>query len=272
MDYTVFDARRAGFRDAVFVVRPELESQFHETIGRRLAGKLPVRFVHQRLDSVPDGFAVPADRVKPWGTGHAVLALATEVQQPFAVVNADDFYGQEAFAALIRFFAWQESFPAFIPSFAMIGYRLGDTLSPAGTVSRGVCRANTDGWLEGIVEILALAQRGDDGWYRDESGREHIVAGATLVSRNCWGFTPEIFSLLESGFQKFLADPELAVDAEFLLPTILSALIQQGQARVKVLPGGRLTFGMTYQQDAEEVQRRIAELIEGGVYPEELWA
>jgi len=273
MDYTVFDALRAGFREVVFVIRAELEARFHASIGQRLAGRLPVTYVHQRLDDLPKKYALPAGRVKPWGTAHAVLTLAASVNAPFAVVNADDYYGPEAFQALGRFFTTADASvdPCSLPTFAMIGYRLGDTLSVNGSVSRGVCRSDDVGWLQQIDEILALAKRGDDGWYRDETGYEHVVSGDTLVSRNCWGFTPLVFPLLREGFRNFLAALEGPAEAEFLLPTFVGDLIQQEQARIKVLPGGRLTFGMTYQQDTGGVREQIAGLISAGVYPEKLW-
>lgn len=273
MDYTVFDALRAGFREVVFVIRAELEARFHASSGQRLAGRLPVTYVHQRLDDLPEDCAVPAGRIKPWGTAHAVLTLAPIVSAPFAVVNADDYYGPEAFQALGRFFKAADAarVACALPTFAMIGYRLGDTLSVNGSVSRGVCRRDDEGWLQQIDEILALEKRGDDGWYRDETGRERVISGDTLVSRNCWGFTPQVFPLLREGFRIFLAGLERTAEAEFLLPTFVSDLIQRDQARIKVLPGGRRTFGMTYRQDTGGVREQIASLISAEVYPEKLW-
>jgi hypothetical protein len=298
MDYTLFDAMQAGCREVVFVVRPELEDRFHASIGRRLAGRLPVTYVHQRMDDLPAGYTVPVGRSKPWGTAQAVLSLAAVVRAPFAVVNADDYYGPETFHELGRFFGQLESVaesrsspvptevPPVTPTFAMVGYRLGDTLSAAGSVSRGVCRGDDDGWLQQIDEILALEKRGDDGWYRDEAGHEHLVRGDTLVSRNCWGFTPQVFPLLRDGFVAFLEEvapvandaaratsgTDLSVSVEYLLPNVIGNWIKHGQARVKILPGGKLTFGMTYQQDSSAVREQIATLIAAGRYPERLWS
>jgi dTDP-glucose pyrophosphorylase len=272
LDYSIYDAVRAGFQSVVLVVREETETSFRESLGRRIGGRVPLAYVHQRLDDLPAGIGLPSTRAKPWGTGQAVLAARKEVTGPFAVINADDFYGAEAFASLAAFMNEPDVADHSPPTFAMVGYRLTDTLSEAGSVSRGVCRHTADGWLEEIEEILAIHQRGQDGYYEDAAGHEQILSGKTPISTNNWGFTPEIFSLLESAFQSFLQEQIDNPKAEFLLPQVLNEAIRAGHARIKVLAGGTRWLGVTYREDKPEVTRRIEAMIAAGEYPRELWA
>jgi len=270
MDYAIYDALRAGFGEVVFVVSPEAEELFRDSIGRRLVGRLPVVYVHQRLDDLPDGFLLPADRVKPWGTGQAVLAAADAVNDPFAVVNADNFYGEESYRAVKEFLSRTTPRPR--PTFAMVGYRLGETLSDAGPVSRGICRVSREGWLQEIAEVFNLVASGQDAIYQDKHGQELLLTGDTVVSRNFWAFTPAVFPLLSQGFQAFLGTAAAGTEAEFLLPELMGNLVRLEHVVIDVLAGGGVTFGVTYREDIVSVRERIAQLVARGDYPPELWS
>lgn len=269
MDYTIFDARRAGFAGVVLVIRPETVAAFRRSIGRRVAEHLAVTYAFQRLEDLPAGGAVPAGRSKPWGTAQAVLAAAEAVDGSFAVVNADDFYGAESFATLGRFLRQRHSEEP--PVFAMVGFPVRTTLVRTGGVSRALCSINPDGWLQGIVEIPALEKRGDGGCYTAADGTTHTVGGDELVSMNMWGFTPAIFDPLHRRFREFLRGPGPLLEAEFLLPSVIEELIRERRARVKVLPNAGTWCGVTYSRDKVRVEKMIAGLIARGDYPQPLW-
>jgi len=270
IDYSAYDAARAGFRRAVLVVRPETEAEFRDTVGRRIGSRLAVDYVHQTLE-LPAGVSGAAEaRRKPWGTGHAVLAARAAVSGRFAVVNADDFYGAESYHSLAAFL---RNPSASAPTdFALQGFRIGPTLSAAGAVSRGLCRADRDGFLEAITEILEVRRHGDGGGrFTDARGIEHRLTGDELVSMNMWAFTPAVFDELERLFAGFLEQSGADPGAEFLLPAAVQSLIESGRARVRVLPEAGRWCGITYREDREEVAAHIAGLIARGVYPERLW-
>jgi NDP-sugar pyrophosphorylase family protein len=269
MEYSIFDAERAGFERVVLVVRPETDHEFRSSIGERIAGRLPVAYVHQTLDDVPEGYRPPPERAKPWGTGHAVLAAEAEVDGPFAVINADDFYGADSFAVLGSFL--RETPDGGMPTFAMAGFAVGPTLSESGPVSRGLCRVDDEAWLEGIVEILKLSKRGDGGRYTDVDGRERAVASQDPVSMNMWGFTTALFEALRRRFSDFLESSGGAPDSEFLLPDVVQRMIRDGSARVRVLRHGSRWCGITYPEDRVRAEEMIAELVARGVYPPRLW-
>ena len=269
IDYAIYDARRAGFSKVVLVIRQAMQDVFEETVAARWRPHLPVTFVFQQLHDLPDGYAVPAGREKPWGTGQAVLAVAPIVDDAFAVANADDFYGAGAYEALAHFF--ERGAEGRVPPYANVGFALQDTLVDTGSVNRAVLRTDADGWLQRIEEVLDIERDGADGRYRAADGTEHRLAGTTRVSMNLWGFTPALFRQLEEGFRAFLAEHGAAEKTEFLLPDYVAVLIDAGRARVQVCSGGGPWCGVTYPEDRERVQTFLHDLVERGVYPEKLW-
>lgn len=271
LEYSVFDALRSGFDRAVLVIRPETEDEFRGVLEPRIKGAAPVDYVFQTLGDLPDGSAPSVDRSKPWGTGHAVLVAEPAVSGPFAVINADDFYGVSSFAALGAFLNQETHHAA--PVFALPGFAVGPTLSEVGAVSRGLCRADDEGWLVEIFEILKLRKHGDGGRYVDADGTEHDVDGNELVSMNMWGFSPAIFPELRARFRDFLDLLGGAGDtSEFLLPDVVQGMIDQGLARVRVLRHDGRWCGITFPEDRERVRRSIAGLVERGDYPARLWS
>lgn len=266
LDYSIFDAVRGGFGEVIFVIRRDIEDAFVERVGTRYegAGGVTVRYAFQQLDDLPEGYELPADREKPWGTAHAVLAARELIAGPIAVINADDFYGVRAFEML----AAQLSQPG--DRYAMVGYRLRDTLSTHGTVTRGVCRTDGD-YLLGIDEISGIGRHGDGARHPDGAGGECLLSGDETVSMNFWGFPAGVVSHLQEGLAAFLDENIEDPKAEYLLPEVVDRLIAGGQARVRVLPGGGPWFGVTYKEDREIVMRSIRELIDAGAYPERLW-
>ena len=267
MDYSIYDAYRAGFRKVVFVIRPDLEAAFQETILPRYAGRLDVVTAHQRLEDTPGGAPVPEGRKKPWGTGQAVLAAAPKVDGPFVVANADDFYGAPAFAAAAEFLRGPS--PEGAATFALVGYRLRDTLSEHGAVNRGVCRVDADGRLSLVEEVLEIAPS-ERGELVGRGPRGHVtIQPDTLVSMNFWVFTPAIFPILRAGFVRFFSGPDAT--KEFLLPAAVQDALERGAARVRVLDAGSPWFGMTYPADRPRVEQAISALVRANVYPERLW-
>jgi hypothetical protein len=274
MDYAVFDAAREGFGAAVFVVRPEMDPDFSDRVLPRYVGRLAVRTVYQRMGP-PPGFAVPEGRTKPWGTAHAVLAAADAIAAPFAVLNADDFYGRQAYAAAADFL--RDPRPDAVPTYALAGFRLDHTLSPAGGVNRAVCRVSPDGWLEAVSEVLHIAPDAAGALRGEEHGAARVLRGDEPVSMNLWAFTPAVFPQLRAGFEAFLrggADGPSRADPakrEYLIPTIVQSLITRGEARVRVLPTDGRWTGMTHPEDRPLVEARIGEMVARGEYPERLW-
>lgn len=269
LDYTVFDAMRAGFGRVVFVIRRDFEAEFRAAIGARFAGRgVVVDYVFQALEALPAGHVLPAGRIKPWGTGHAVWCAREALDGPFAVVNADDFYGAQAFARLAEFLraadAARTAGAAATPEFAMVGFRLANTLSEHGAVSRGVCSVGAAGVLAGIEEhtgILA-AEVGNAPGCKYKSD--------TTVSMNCWGFTAAFLSRLDARWRAFLAAHSTSEKTEFYLPFAVNELLAAGEARVRVLPTGDSWFGVTYREDKPRVQAAFAALVAAGAYPSPL--
>jgi len=267
LDYSIFDAVRAGFDRVIFVIRRDIEEAFVAGVGEKYADVegLRVEYAFQELDDLPDGFEVPAQREKPWGTGHATLAARALIDGPFAVVNADDFYGRRAFELLAAHLRADGD------DFAMVGFVLRDTLSSHGTVTRGVCRTD-DGSLHTIEEISGIARDGDGATYPDADGEQRTLTGDETVSMNFWGFPAAIVGPLQQGLAVFLAAHGDDAKAEYLLPDVVDGLIRDGRARVRVLPGGGPWFGVTYKEDRAGVMRSIRALIDAGEYPELLWS
>ncbi len=264
MDYAVFDAARAGFAGVVFVIRPDMEAAFASFAAHRYGGRIAVTTVHQRLDAVPPGFSAHG-RTRPWGTAHAVLCAATEVDRSFVVVNADDFYGAAAYQAAARFLEGEAGGTP--PAWAVVGYRVSDTVSPAGGVNRAICRAR-GGWLSEIEELRDIAPEGAAFAGRGASGRMPLQ-GDDLVSMNMWAFTTEIFDMLRREFSAFLkAGP--GPDDEFLLPGVVQGAVANGAARVRVLDPRSPWLGMTYSADRPAVVRALEDLTRAGQYPASL--
>ena len=271
LDYAVYDAIQAGFEKIIFVIRRSFAEEFRQRFGRHAEAHADVAYVCQELDAVPDGVAVPAERQKPWGTGHAVLCAREAITGPFAVANADDFYGRGAFEALHGFLT---SAPTGGPALelALVAYTLRNTLSEHGHVARGVCTATSDGDLASIVERTRIRPFDGAVRYSEDDGQTwHDVDPASPVSMNLWGFTPGILPELEQRFRAFVAARGDDPTAEFYVPTVVNELVQEGRARVRMLHTDERWFGMTYAEDKPRAQQAVRGLIERGVYPARLW-
>lgn len=270
MDYSIYDAIQAGFNKVVFIIKKDMEETFHEIIGKRVANRVEVGYAFQGFDSIPSFYQIPSERTKPFGTVHAVLCAKDIVHEPFCVINADDYYGPEAFKTMYDHLQTLDNKDKDVAEFAMVGYRLKNTISENGHVTRGVCHANGKGELEKIVETYKI-MKFPDGTIRDINFREEgdILDPDTLVSMNFWGFTPEIFPLFESYFENFLkSDP--GIKTEYGLPTCIADLMADGKAIVKILPCVSKWFGVTYQEDKPSVQSNLRDLHDRNVYPKSL--
>ncbi len=262
LDYAVFDAIRAGFGRVVFVIRRDFEDAFRTQVGAKYAGRIAVEYAFQSIDDLPAGFTPPAGREKPWGTGHAVWSARRAVSTPFAVIGADDFFGRDAFDKLAGFFTTAS--PSTPPHYAMVGYRLANTLSENGAVSRGVCTLTADGTLERVVE--------QTGILRTDVGSGKTYTGNETVSMNCWAFTPELFAALDRQFTAFLQARGGELKSEFYLPEAVSEQIAAGEASVQVVLTTASWFGVTYREDKPRVQSALADLVARGEYPERLFS
>ena len=270
IDFSIFDALRAGFRHVVCVIKPEMEADFRKAIGDRIAPHVDLKYAWQRLDALPDGFSAPIGREKPWGTGHAVLCALPQVDGPFAVINADDFYGRGAFQLAHAFLTE----PGDANEHAMVAYRIENTLTENGAVARGVCAEDERGYLSDIVERTHIEIHGKGPAYTEDGGETYIgIPAGTPVSMNLWAFRPGIRNAFASQFEDFLNDevPVNPLRAEFYLPYVPRKLIQQGRAQVRVLHTEERWYGMTYREDVSRVKAAIAEMKAGGLYPEQLW-
>jgi len=264
IEYSAYDALRAGFDRLVLVVRKDIEADFRATIGKRLEKHMAVSYAHQELADLPSGFAPAAGRTKPWGTGQAVLSVRQAVQRPFAVINADDFYGASGYKSLAAHFATA-------PGYAMVGYPLRQTLSEHGAVSRGLCATDNSGRLKRITEVTQVAKAAKGARYTDAKGQTQTLTGGEMVSMNFWGFTPAVFPQLEALFRDFLRKNSADTAAEFYLPTALSALNENGAARISLLSSSDAWFGLTYREDLPSAQAALKALVEAGRYPAPLW-
>jgi hypothetical protein len=268
--YSVYDALRAGFRRVVFVIRRDIEEAFRETIGSQIDRHADVAYVYQELGDLPPGFSLPAGRVKPWGTAHAILCCRGSVTTPFAAINADDFYGAGAYRALVTHLSKSRD-QEDLPEYCMVGYVLRNTLSEHGHVARGVCEVTPGGYLNSIQERLHIEMLGDGIKFRTEHDAWVPLSGDSTVSMNIWGFTLSLFDALEDRFPSFLARNMQNLKSEFLLPNFVGDLVRENLARVKVLPTNERWFGVTYQADRPRVQAAVRDLIARGLYPENLW-
>jgi hypothetical protein len=265
IDYSVYDALRAGFAKLVFVIRRDLEQPFREIVGRRFEQRLPVRYVFQELGDLPPGFSPPPNRSKPWGTAHAILAGQSALQEPFAAINADDFYGAQAFRLLAQHLSSGGS------DYAMAAFILRQTLSDFGSVARGVCDIGPDGFLKSVVELTRIERDGAGAKNTDPSGRVTRLTGEEAVSMNFWGFTPAVFPALRAAFAAFLEKSGRDPKAECYIPSVVNEWVVSGRARVKVWRTSDPWFGVTYREDRPRVVESIRQLIAKGDYPERLW-
>lgn len=265
MDYSIYDAMRAGFGKLVFVIRKDIEQAFREKVGARFERRIAVEYVFQELEDLPAGFSVPDGRTKPWGTTQAVLAAENAIGEPFAVINADDFYGAESYRVL------GGHLQSGSEDYAMVGFVLRNTLSDFGSVARGVCRVSADGYLEKIEELTNIERDGDGAKNTAPDGTVRKLSGEEPVSMNYWGFTPRIFPQLREVFHRFLERSGTDLKAESYVPTAVGELISRDEARVKVLRSRDPWFGVTYREDRPRVVESIRRLIESGAYPGALW-
>ena len=271
MDYSIYDAVKAGFGKIVFVIRKDFEQDFREKILSKYEGHVPAELVLQSLDSMPEGFSVPEGREKPWGTNHAVLMAKDVINEPFLVINCDDFYNRDAFMVIGKFLS---NLPEGSKNkYAMVGFRVGNTLSENGTVARGICSKDADGNLTTVVERTEIKRVDGPVCYKDEEGNWIAVEDNTPVSMNMWGFTPDYFDYSEAYFKEFLSDPKNMenLKAEFFIPLMVNKLINEKTATVEVLDTTSKWFGVTYAADRDDVVARIQKLIDEGVYPNKLF-
>lgn len=269
MDYSIFDAIRAGFGKVVFVIRKDFEEDFRRSILSKYEGHIPVEVVFQSTDKLPEGYTCPEERTKPWGTNHAVMMGADVINEPFAVINADDFYGRDAFAVIAADLMRERTRKG---DYSMVGFRVGNTMSENGSVSRGVCSVNADGNLTKVVERTGIAYNEDHRiCFLDENNETEYLDPSTPVSMNLWGFTPDYFSYSDREFRRFLDKCLTTPKAEFYIPTAIDTLINSGEATVKVLDTTSRWFGVTYAADRQGVVDKLAALHAAGEYPDTMF-
>lgn len=268
MDYSVYDAVRAGFGKVVFVIRKDFEVDFRKVVLAKYQDRIPCEVCFQSVDKIPAGITVNPDRQKPWGTNHALLMGRELIHEPFAVINADDFYGRESFEVLAKYLQTIEGTEG---NYCMVGYRVQNTLSENGAVSRGICSTDEDGYLTTVVERTKIEEVGNKVVFTDDDGTDVEIARNTPVSMNMWGFSPEYFAYSDEAFRCFLMEHGQELKAEFYIPTVVNDLIVAGKARCKVLDTPAKWFGVTYAEDRPQTVMKINELIQQGVYPEKLF-
>ena len=269
IDFSLLDAYRAGFRDLVFIIKPELEESFREAIVNRMEKYFNITFVHQTIDKLPAGYSVPEGREKPWGTGHAILCCKDVLDGPFAVINADDFYGPTAFSAIYDYLANNSD----ESQYAMIGYRVRNTVTENGSVARGVCEVK-DGLLTGVTERTKIFKNGVDAKYTEDDGKTFTdLPGDTIVSMNLWGFTAKMIRELDERFPAFLDNAIVTnpLKGEYFLPSVVNDQLVAGTATVRVLPCEETWYGVTYREDLDSVKAAIAGMKAKGIYDENLW-
>ena len=268
LHYSLFDAYRAGFRRVVFIVKPGSEAEFREAVGDGAAERMELRFAPQALNALPEGFTVPEGRAKPWGTAHAVLCAAPQIDGPFAVINADDYYGVTAFQALYDFLAADR--PA--SEYAMVGFRLRNTVTEFGSVARGVCEVE-NGLLRGVTERTKIVKDGEDAAFTEDGETWTKLPGDTLVSMNFWGFSPLYLQELQRRFPAFLSEnlPVNPLKCEYFVPSIVNAQLQEGTATIRVLDTPDAWHGVTYPEDLPAVKAALKRLTDEGMYPEGFW-
>lgn len=272
IDFSIFDAVKAGFEKVVFIIKKEDEADFKECIGDRMSKKMDVSYVYQDLHNLPEGFTVPEGRVKPWGTGHAIASCLGKVDGPFAVINADDYYGQHAFETIYNYLNTHEDDEQY--RYTMVGYVLENTLTDHGHVARGVCETDEQGYLVGIHERTCIEKRGEGAAYTEDDGKTwtEIPKGST-VSMNMWGFSKSILEELENRFAAFLKEnlESNPLKCEYFLPTVVGELLEEEKATVEVLKSSDRWYGVTYKEDKEVVVEAVKNFKKEGLYPDKLW-
>ncbi len=268
IDFSLYDAKRAGFETVVFIIKHAIEKEFKELVGDRMKKHFDVRYVYQELDRIPENVSIPEGRVKPWGTGHAIACCADVVDGPFAVINADDFYGRGAINAIGAFLQAEHA----DNQHAMVGYQLRKTVTEHGHVARGVCDVK-DGMLRSVTERTRIEKRGNDAAFTEDGVTFEPLSGDTVVSMNLWGFQKAIFPQCQSRFETFLQNemPKNPLKCEFYLPSVADAQIKEGLGTVQVLPTDETWYGVTYQQDLQGVVEAVQRMKDQGLYPEKLW-
>jgi UTP-glucose-1-phosphate uridylyltransferase len=266
IDYSVYDAIRAGYGKVVFVIRKNIETDFRDTLLKRFEKVVDVDYVFQELEMLPKPFTLPPHRLKPWGTAHAILVASEKINTPFAAINADDFYGFDAFQQMANYLSAGEQ----SADYSMVGYLLKNTLSAYGSVSRGVCEIDDNNFLKEIHERTNIKKEGEEVFFTKD-GNSFPLNENAIVSMNFWGFSPDIFEKIEAGFKAFLHDNISDPKSEYYIPALVDELINSQKARVKVLTSNSSWFGVTYREDKEHVVKAVAKLVENGFYPVNLW-
>jgi NDP-sugar pyrophosphorylase family protein len=268
IDYSIYDAIRAGFGKVVMVIRKSIEEEFKQVFFKKYGSKIDIQYVLQEIEYVPEGISYHPERVKPWGTAHAVLMAADVINEPFCVINADDFYGADAFRKMASFLQQQNNEDT---GYCMVGYQLARTLSDYGFVARGICNANENGFLKDVTECMQIKRIGSVICYKDAQEINHPLPDEQTVSMNFWGFTPSYFKVLKTSFEKFIREKGNDLKSELYIPTVMSELIKEGKATVKVLNSSAEWFGVTYKEDRSYVVDRLKTLTDAGTYPSPLW-
>ncbi len=268
IDFSLFDTRRAGFKKIAFIIKHEIEDDFKAAVGSRMEKYFDVKYIFQQLDKLPAGYAIPEGRVKPWGTGHAVMCCRDEIDGPFAVINADDFYGKGAYEAIYNFLKEDRA----KSEYAMVGYKLKNTVTENGHVARGICEIE-NGFLKGITERTHIEKRGENAAYTEDGERFTEVSGDVTVSMNFWGFSTQMLEELYARFPAFL-DKNLGANplkCEYFLPFVANEQLEEGIASVRILDCNETWYGMTYREDLDSVRSAIADMKAKGIYPDKLW-
>lgn len=272
IDFSIYDAVKAGFEKVVFIIKKQDEKDFREAIGDRISRQLQVEYVYQELENIPEGFQLPDGRTKPWGTGHAILSCAGKVDAPFAVINADDYYGAHAFQIIYDYLSSHQDDEKY--RYTMVGYILENTLTENGHVARGVCETDESNYLVGIHERTRIEKRPEGAAYTEDDGQTwHVIPEGSTVSMNMWGFSVSILDELRARFARFLEEnlPVNPLKCEYFLPAVVGELLTEGKATVEVMRSADRWYGVTYKQDKPVVMEAIRRLKEEGVYPERLW-
>ena len=267
IDYSIYDAIKAGFGKITFIIREEFLDSFKGIFEPKLAGKIKTDYVFQTFDLKKYGIEKEIERAKPWGTGHAILEAQNQIHEPFCVINADDYYGYEAFKNMVDFLTTEAN----STTYSIVGYKIGNTLSENGSVSRGVCQTDADGNMTEINERTKVYRKDNEIVYENEDGSTHPLTSSTPVSMNFWGFTPDVFATIKKLFVDFVHQNESNPKSEFFIPLIADYLIKNKEVNFKVIPTDAKWFGVTYKEDKEIVQENINKLVSDGVYPSKLW-
>jgi dTDP-glucose pyrophosphorylase len=270
IDYSIYDAIRAGFEKVTFIIRKNIEKEFREVFEKKLRGKIETEFIFQELEMVPEGISYSSERVKPWGTAHAVWVARNHIREPFVVINADDFYGAGSYQTIADYLMQDNIVDT--SNYGMVGYQVRHTLSDFGSVTRGVCEATDDDFMKAVVERTEIVKDGDIIYFNDDKEGKVSLSGDELVSMNFWGFTPAIFDQFENAFSEFIKKNAEKLKKELFIPKVINELVAGNMASVKILPSRDQWFGVTYREDKPVAVEHIRNLVEQGVYPDNIWS